>query len=204
MTENPLIVGLTGGIGSGKSTIAKQFAALGIVSVDADQASRAVVEPGMPALAAIEAHFGATIITPDGELNRPTLREIIFSNPAQKTWLEILLHPLIRDWIMAQLQAADSDYVILESPLLFETDQHKLVDTVLLVDVPVALQLERASTRDGSNKEQIQLIVDAQMPRQEKRDRADFEFDNAQPLDSLAARVLALHREFLLMAKNKT
>ena len=105
---------------------------------------------------------------------------------------------------MAQLQAADSDYVILESPLLFETDQHKLVDTVLLVDVPVALQLERASTRDGSNKEQIQLIVDAQMPRQEKRDRADFEFDNAQPLDSLAARVLALHREFLLMAKNKT
>ena len=204
MTENPLIVGLTGGIGSGKSTIAKQFAALGIVSVDADQASRAVVEPGMPALAAIEAHFGATIITPDGELNRPTLREIIFSDPAQKTWLETLLHPLIRDWIMAQLQAADSDYVILESPLLFETDQHKLVDTVLLVDVPVALQLDRASTRDGSNKEQIQLIVDAQMPRQEKRDRADFEFDNAQPLDSLAARVLALHREFLLMAKNKT
>ena len=204
MTENPLIVGLTGGIGSGKSTIAKQFAALGIVSVDADQASRAVVEPGMPALAAIEAHFGATIITPDGELNRPTLREIIFSDPAQKTWLETLLHPLIRDWIMAQLQAAHSDYVILESPLLFETDQHKLVDTVLLVDVPVALQLERASTRDGSNKEQIQLIVDAQMPRQEKRDRADFEFDNAQPLDSLAARVLALHREFLLMAKNKT
>ena len=204
MTENPLIVGLTGGIGSGKSTIAKQFAALGIVSVDADQASRAVVEPGMPALAAIEAYFGATIITPDGELNRPTLREIIFSDPAQKTWLETLLHPLIRDWIMAQLQAADSDYVILESPLLFETDQHKLVDTVLLVDVPVALQLERASTRDGSNKEQIQLIVDAQMPRQEKRDRADFEFDNAQPLDSLAARVLALHREFLLMAKNKT
>ena len=204
MTENPLIVGLTGGIGSGKSTIAKQFAALGIVSVDADQASRAVVEPGMPALAAIEAHFGATIITPDGELNRPTLREIIFSDPAQKTWLETLLHPLIRDWIMAQLQAADSDYVILESPLLFETDQHKLVDTVLLVDVPVALQLERASTRDGSNKEQIQLIVDAQMPRQEKRDRADFEFDNAQPLDSLATRVLALHREFLLMAKNKT
>ena len=194
----------TGLSGSGKSTIAKQFAALGIVSVDADQASRAVVEPGMPALAAIEAHFGATIITPDGELNRPTLREIIFSDPAQKTWLETLLHPLIRDWIMAQLQAADSDYVILESPLLFETDQHKLVDTVLLVDVPVALQLERASTRDGSNKEQIQLIVDAQMPRQEKRDRADFEFDNAQPLDSLAARVLALHREFLLMAKNKT
>lgn len=203
MTEKPLIVGLTGGIGSGKSTIAKQFAALGIVSVDADQASRAVVEPGMPALAAIEAHFGATIITPEGELNRPTLREIIFSDPAQKAWLETLLHPLIRDWIMAQLQAADSDYVILESPLLFETDQHKLVDTVLLVDVPVALQLERASARDGSNKAQIQLIVDAQMPRQEKRDRADFVFDNAQPLASLAARVLALHQEFLLLAKDK-
>ena len=132
MAKKPLIIGLTGGIGSGKSTVAEQFAALGIVSVDADQASRAVVEPGMPALDYIEEHFGPELITADGQLNRPALREIIFSDPSEKAWLEALLHPLIRDWIMVQLQAATSDYVILESPLLFETDQHQLVDAVLL------------------------------------------------------------------------
>lgn len=202
MSKKPLIIGLTGGIGSGKSTVAEQFAALGIVAVDADQASRAVVEPGMPALASIEKHFGPELITADGQLNRPALREIIFANPSEKDWLEALLHPLIRDWILAQLQAATSDYVILESPLLFETDQHQLVDAVLLVDVPVELQLERSSARDNSDKQQIQRIVDAQMPRQIKRDRADFEFDNAQPLETIAPRVEALHQHFLSMAQN--
>ena len=202
MAKKPLIIGLTGGIGSGKSTVAEQFAALGIVSVDADQASRAVVEPGMPSLDYIEEHFGPELITADGQLNRPALREIIFADPSEKAWLEALLHPLIRDWIMVQLQAATSDYVILESPLLFETDQHQLVDAVLLVDVPVELQLERASARDGSDKPGIQRIIDAQMPRQTKRDRADFEFDNAQPMATIAPRVLALHQQFLTMAQS--
>ena len=202
MAKKPLIIGLTGGIGSGKSTVAEQFAALGIVSVDADQASRALVEPGMPALDYIEEHFGPELITADGQLNRPALREIIFADPSEKAWLEALLHPLIRDWIMVQLQAATSDYVILESPLLFETDQHQLVDAVLLVDVPVELQLERASARDGSDKPGIQRIIDAQMPRQTKRDRADFEFDNAQPMATIAPRVLALHQQFLTMAQS--
>ncbi|MDA8885546.1 dephospho-CoA kinase [Porticoccaceae bacterium] len=202
MAKKPLIIGLTGGIGSGKSTVAEQFAALGIVSVDADQASRAVVEPGMPALDYIEEHFGPELITADGQLNRPALREIIFADPSEKAWLEALLHPLIRDWIMVQLQAATSDYVILESPLLFETDQHQLVDAVLLVDVPVELQLERASARDGSDKPGIQRIIDTQMPRQTKRDRADFEFDNAQPMATIAPRVLALHQQFLTMAQS--
>lgn len=202
MAKKPLIIGLTGGIGSGKSTVAEQFAALGIVSVDADQASRAVVEPGMPALDYIEEHFGPELITADGQLNRPALREIIFADPSEKAWLEALLHPLIRDWIMVHLQAATSDYVILESPLLFETDQHQLVDAVLLVDVPVELQLERASARDGSDKPGIQRIIDAQMPRQTKRDRADFEFDNAQPMATIAPRVLALHQQFLTMAQS--
>ena len=202
MVKKTLIIGLTGGIGSGKSTVAEQFAALGIVSVDADQASRAVVEPGMPALDYIEEHFGPELITADGQLNRPALREIIFADPSEKAWLEALLHPLIRDWIMVQLQAATSDYVILESPLLFETDQHQLVDAVLLVDVPVELQVERASARDGSDKPGIQRIIDAQMPRQTKRDRADFEFDNAQPMATIAPRVLALHQQFLSMAQS--
>ena len=202
--STPLIVGLTGGIGSGKSTLAKAFKALGITSVDADYASRAVVEPGMPALKAIEAHFGSELILPDGTLNRAGLREIIFADAQQKSWLESLLHPLIRDWILTQLQAslANSPYVILESPLLFETDQHELVSTVVLVDVPVEMQLARATARDGNTPEQIQSIINAQMSREDKLERADTVFDNSLSEDSIAPRVLALHQQFLARAVN--
>jgi dephospho-CoA kinase len=204
VNKTPFIVGLTGGIGSGKSTVAKAFSQLGISSVDADQASRAVVEPGMPALASIANHFANTnIILADGQLNRPLLRDIIFSNADEKKWLETLLHPLIRDWIVSQLQAARGDYVILESPLLFETDQHQLVDTVLLVDIPVELQLERASSRDGNNAEQIQRIIDAQMSRDDRCARADWVLDNTQPLDSLEGSVLKLHQQFVERATRK-
>ena len=198
----PLIVGLTGGIGSGKSTVAKAFMALGIDSVDADYASRAVVEPGMSALKAIEEHFGPELILADGTLNRAALRSIIFSDVQQKTWLETLLHPLIRDWILNRLQAslASCPYVILESPLLFETDQHELVSTVLMVDVPVKLQIERATARDGNTPEQIQSIINAQMPREDKCNRADIVFDNSLREDSIASRVLQLHQQFLAKA----
>ena len=202
--STPLIIGLTGGIGSGKSTVAKAFKALGITSVDADSASRAVVETGMPALKAIEAHFGAELILADGTLNRAGLREIIFGDAQQKTWLESLLHPLIRDWILTQLQAslANSPYVILESPLLLETDQHQLASTVVLVDVPVELQLERAAARDDNTADQIQSIINAQMSREDKLERADTVFDNSLSEDSIAPRVLALHQQFLARAVN--
>ena len=192
-----LIIGLTGGIGSGKSTVAEAFRQLGIETVDADQASRAVVEPGMPALAAISAQFGSQIIQADGSLDRAALRQIIFTDPAQKLWLESLLHPLIRDWIIEQLKAATSPYVILESPLLFETDQHQLVHKTVLVDLPEALQIERACARDGNQADQIQRIIDAQMPREEKLSRADIVLDNSAPLDTLAARVTAVHQTLL-------
>jgi dephospho-CoA kinase len=192
-----LIIGLTGGIGSGKSTVAEAFRQLGIETVDADQASRAVVEPGMPALAAISAQFGSQIIQADGSLDRAALRQIIFTDPAQKLWLESLLHPLIRDWIIEQLKAATSPYVILESPLLFETDQHQLVHKTVLVDLPEALQIERACARDGNQADQIQRIIDAQMPREEKLSRADIVLDNSESLDTLAARVTAVHQTLL-------
>jgi dephospho-CoA kinase len=195
--SSSLIIGLTGGIGSGKSTVAEAFRQLGIETVDADQASRAVVEPGMPALAAISAQFGSQIIQADGGLDRAALRQIIFTDPAQKLWLESLLHPLIRDWIIEQLKAATSPYVILESPLLFETDQHQLVHKTVLVDLPEALQIERACARDGNQADQIQRIIDAQMPREEKLSRADIVLDNSAPLDTLAARVTAVHQTLL-------
>jgi len=198
----PLIVGLTGGIGSGKSTVAKAFIALGIQVVDADYASRALVEPGMPALKAIVAHFGAKLILPDGCLNRSALRQIIFSDKMQKSWLESLLHPLIRDWILSQLELAlaSSPYVILESPLLFEADQHLLVSEVLLVDVPVELQLTRAMARDSNTKEQIQSIINAQMSRLDRLGRADLVFDNSLPENTVPARVRDLHQQFLVKA----
>jgi len=203
LSSGSLIVGLTGGIGSGKSTVAEAFRQLGIDTVDADQASRKVVEPGMPALAAIAEHFGGEIIQSDGNLDRAALRQIIFTDPVQKQWLESLLHPLIRDWIVQQLQASTSPYVILESPLLFETDQYQLVDKTVLVDVPVELQIERACARDDNQADQIQRIIDAQLPRQEKLSRADLVLDNSPPLDSLAQRVAALHKTLLSLANNK-
>ena len=201
-TSAPLIVGLTGGIGSGKSTVAKAFIALGIQVVDADYASRALVEPGMPALKAIVAHFGTKLMLPDGCLNRSALRQIIFSDKMQKSWLESLLHPLIQDWIRSQLKLAlaSSPYVILESPLLFEAEQHLLVSEVLLVDVPVELQLTRAMARDSNTKEQIQSIINAQMSRLDRLGRADLVFDNSLPENTVPARVQDLHQQFLVKA----
>lgn len=201
MEKHPYIVGLTGGIGSGKSTVAAEFRHLGIHTVDADYASRAVVEPNMPALADIATHFGKDIVLPSGQLNRAKLREIIFADAEQKAWLEALLHPLISKWIIAQLASADSPYVILESPLLFETEQHLLVNTILLVDLPVDQQIERASARDGNDKQQIERIIASQMPRQEKLAKANWVFDNALNKDTMTARIEGLHRELMALTQ---
>ena len=202
MKKHPYIVGLTGGIGSGKSTVAAEFRLLGIHTVDADYASRAVVEPNMPALTEIAMHFGKDIVLPNGQLNRAKLREIIFADADQKTWLEALLHPLISEWIIAQLASASSEYVILESPLLFETDQHLLVNTVLLVDLPMDQQIERASSRDGNDKQQIERIIASQMSRQDKLNKANWVFDNTLNQDTMKARIEGLHREFMALAQS--
>jgi dephospho-CoA kinase len=197
LKKAPYIVGLTGGIGSGKSTVATCFRNLGIVTVDADQASRAVVEVGTPALSRIADHFGDAVIAEDGRLHRSHLRSIIFQDSGAKAWLENLLHPLIKTWIVEQLTSAQSPYAILESPLLFETDQHLLVNTALLVDVPVELQLSRAMARDKSDETDIKRIIDSQMKREEKCKRADWIFDNSSDETSIAMRVKELHHQFL-------
>ena len=203
MNKQPYIVGLTGGIGSGKSTVSQGFQTLGITVVDADYASRAVVEHGMPALSEIAQHFGDNFLLANGELDRAALRAVIFANAEEKSWLERLLHPLIRDWIVGQLQSAKGPYVILESPLLFETNQFQLVNTVLLIDLPVELQLERASIRDSSEIEQIQYIIDSQMSREEKLSKADWIFDNALNQDTMEKRIETLHAKFLALANTK-
>ena len=198
------IVGLTGGIGSGKSTIAGAFKRLGVRVIDADQASRAVVEPGSGALSAIINHFSDDQLLIDGQLNRAVLREIIFNNPEQKVWLEELLHPLIGEWITMQVQQpSSSPYIILESPLLFETDQYKSVNTSLLVDLSPDLQKHRASKRDGVSTEQIQAIIDTQMSRERKISIANYIFDNSLTLESIDKRVLNLHHQFENLAQSK-
>jgi dephospho-CoA kinase len=200
VSYDPYIVGLTGGIGSGKSTIAQGFRELGIDVVDADHASRKVVDPGMPALNIIADRFGAKMIKRDGTLNRAAMRQLIFSQPLEKNWLENLLHPLIAEWIVDQLQRAESVYVMLESPLLLETEQHQLVDTLLLIDLPQPLQLSRTSERDGNPQPQIQSIIDSQMAREDKLRRADYVFDNSLALDTVTPRITMLHETFLHLA----
>ncbi|WP_308366581.1 MULTISPECIES: dephospho-CoA kinase [unclassified Microbulbifer] len=198
-----LTIGLTGGIGSGKSAAAACFTELGIDVVDADWAARVVVQPGQPALAQIAAHFGAGVLLESGELDRAQLRAIVFDNTAEREWLEQLLHPLIREEILRALKTSNGPYAVLESPLLIESGQYKLVDRVCVVDLPEALQVERASGRDQSDPEGIRKIMAAQLSRQERLARADDVLNNAGDLDGLRQQVEALHRRYLELASSQ-
>ena len=196
-----MIIGLTGGIGSGKTTVSNLFCELGVAVVDADIAAREVVEPDSPALKDIQFHFGKSVINSDGSLNRQALREKVFNDETERKWLEALLHPLIRKRLKLQLQQAQSDYAILSSPLLLETDQHQLTQRILVVDVPEALQLDRASARDENSREQIKAIMAAQMDRRTRCERANDIILNDSDTDALAAKVLSLHQQYLELAK---
>ncbi|GAA6146078.1 dephospho-CoA kinase [Thalassolituus maritimus] len=191
------ILGLTGGIGSGKSAASAFFRDAGITVVDADMVAREVVEPGEPAWSAIKERFGNDAINEDSTLNRAWLRQKVFSEPEERRWLEGQTHPRIRDRITEQLAAAKSPYAILESPLLFESGQCELVTSTLVVDVPEQLQVERASNRDDNDPEQIKRIIAAQLPRQERLQRADQVVDNSGSLDELYKQLSALHATYL-------
>jgi len=195
----PWILGLTGGIGSGKSAAAQCFVELGVHLVDADQAARWVVEPGRPALEQIAEHFGAGVLQADGTLNRAALRELIFKDPTQRVWLEGLLHPLIREEIRQYLARAKSPYAILVSPLLLETSQHQMVQRVLVIDVPQALQIERTVLRDKTNEEQVRAILDVQASREERLSRADDVIVNDRDPAWLKSEVQRLHDFYLTL-----
>jgi dephospho-CoA kinase len=200
------VVGLTGGIGSGKSAACNCFISLGVPVVDADRVARLVVEPGSEALARIAAHFGDRVILPDGRLDRAALRQIVFADAAERRWLEGLLHPRIRAHIqeaLEQLEEQGHPYAILASPLLLETDQQRLVDTVVVVDLPEALQISRTMARDGVPEAQVRQILAAQMGREERRQRADFILDNSGDEARLRAAVEALHAQLLQMAQEE-
>lgn len=196
-----MIVGLTGGIGTGKSTAAQFFKDLGITVVDADQVARDVVEPGTEALHQIATRFGDSVIT-NGHLDRKQLRQVIFSDSAAKTWLEQLLHPLIRKEMMSQLEAAQSPYAILEAPLLFENKLEQRCHRTILVDIPEQLQIERASSRDQTSSEEIQQIIELQMPREAKKQKADYVLDNSGTSEDLNNQILRLDQILRLLAAN--
>ncbi len=191
------VVGLTGGIGSGKSTVANQFSNLGVVVIDADRLSREAVMPGSKALAAISEHFGRQVLSEDGALNRKALREIVFSDETERHWLEALLHPLIAQLIRVRINNTDSLYCILESPLLLETAQKDLVNRVLVVDVSENTQLQRTLARDGGSKSMIRAIIESQMKREGRCALADDIINNEQAPEFLEQRVAELHQMYL-------
>ena len=192
-----MIIGLTGGIGSGKTAVSDSFEALGIDVVDADLASRVVVQKGKPCLLKIAQHFGEDILTKEAELDRAKLREIIFKSEEEKNWLESLLHPAIANQIQDELNASKSPYTILVSPLLLETNQKDFCSKVLAVDVPVETQVERTLKRDGVSKEQVQAIINSQISRNDRLNLADEVIVNDGTLEDLEIAVKILHEKLL-------
>ncbi|GHE95066.1 dephospho-CoA kinase [Thalassotalea profundi] len=197
------IVGLSGGIGSGKTTVSDLFQRSGISVVDADIIARNVVKKGSDALTLIVNHFGQEYLTQESELDRAKLRTRIFSNESDKTWLNNLLHPLIRQQIIAALKQAPSEYCLLVAPLLLENQLEKLVDRVLIVDVNEATQIQRTLLRDSSNESEIQAIINSQISRKLRLQAADDIINNDNvSFDELAESVAKLHQKYLKMSQN--
>ncbi len=194
------IVGLTGGIGSGKTTVANLFAAEGITLVDADIVARDVVAQGSKGLEAIVSHFGIEMLTPEGELDRAKLRQRIFSHPEEREWLNQLLHPMIRQEMLAQVEKATSAYVIMVVPLLFENGLDRLVNRTLVVDISPELQISRTTKRDNVDASQVNNIINSQLSRSEKLARADDIIDNQGEISTLKREVLALHQRYLQLS----
>lgn len=200
----PYIVGLTGGIGSGKSLATRYFSELGIEIIDADIIAREVVQLDSPALNHLTEHFGNEILLPSGELNRSALRERIFSNSDEKAWLENVLHPLILTTIQTRLTTIRSPYGILSSPLLFETQQDQLVDSTLVIDCPEDEQRVRATERDQVSLEQVNQIMAAQLSRNDRCNKADTIINNSGSMHALQLVVSEYHHQLVkkLLVKN--
>ena len=192
-----MIIGLTGGIGSGKTAVSDTFKSLGIDIVDADVSSRRVVEKGQPALDAIQSHFGDNVLDSGNNLDRAKLREIIFNNSEERVWVEKLLHPKIAEHIKDQLESSESPYCILVSPLLLETEQKSYCSFVLVVDVPEESQIARTAKRDGVSEEQVKNIISAQIDRKKRLEQADEIIINDGSMEDLKEKVMVLHTKYL-------
>ncbi len=200
MSSHVFRVGLTGGIASGKSTAGKFFGALGVPILDSDQIAREVVEPGQPPLEQLVQRFGQTILTADGHLDRPALRDIVFSDPKARADLEALTHPAIGAALQARSASAGGPYQILVIPLLVEKNLGSHVDRVLVIDCDETLQIRRLTARDGSTAQQAQAILNAQAARATRLKAADDVITNDADMSAVQSQVAALHARYLELA----
>jgi dephospho-CoA kinase len=201
--SRPFLVGLTGGIASGKSAVSAAFARLGVPVLDADVVAREVVAPGQPALAAVVASFGSGVLAADGTLDRSALRARIFSNPAERHRLEAILHPAIRQAFVATSAALGGVYQVHAIPLLVENARQSAYDRVLVVDCPESLQRQRLSARDNETPERITAMMAAQATRSARLAVATEVLDNTHSLAELETAVAALHEGYLQAARKK-
>jgi dephospho-CoA kinase len=198
-----LVVALTGGIGSGKSTVSQRLAALGVPVIDADVLAREATAPGAAALPEIERAFGPDVLHADGSLDRAALRQVAFADDECRKRLEAILHPLIREQMQTRLAALTGPYAVLVIPLLFETGQTDLADRILVVDAPEAVQLERVQRRSGLAPEEIGRIMTSQVSRDERLRGADDIIDNSGDIESLIRQTDKLHQAYLALARQE-
>lgn len=201
--HRPFLIGVTGGIGSGKTLVTDTFANLGVDIIDADIVARDVVAPGSEGLLAITRHFGEDILTPDSKLDRAALRELVFTHEKEKQWLNECLHPRIRLAMSSAIDKINSEYGVLAVPLLIENNMQEMVDRVLVVDCPESVQLSRALARDGSSEAAIKGIIAAQVSRDERLAEADDVVDNSKSEQHTIAQVEQLHDTYLHRASKQ-
>jgi dephospho-CoA kinase len=201
--SNPYKVGLTGGIGSGKSLVSKMFADLGVPVIDADDIAHELIKPGSPLIDNIINILGKDIIDSSGMLDRDKLRSLIFSDSESKEKLEAIMHPHVFDTINRKISEISAPYCILSIPLLVETNARDMVDTVLVVDCPVSLQIERVSRRDGVTSEDVQKIIQLQASRDSRILAADDVINNEGTIAELQQAVTALHEKYTQIADGK-
>lgn len=196
-----LVIGLTGGIGSGKSTVADLFANLGVPIIDSDEIAKSVTEPDKPAFLDIIDHFEEELLLPNGTLDRAKLRKVIFQHPEERRWLENLLHPLIINQIETQIKTLSAPYCIAIIPLLFETGPYPFIDRILTIDTPEHLQIHRATSRDKSHAAEIEAIINAQAKRDHRLSQSHDVITNDGIKDHLIPQVESLHLMYSRLAK---
>lgn len=199
----PLRIGLTGGIGSGKSTVSAYFQELSVPVVDADDIARALVEPGAPGLAPVIEAFGPDILDATGRVDRARLRRIVFAEPARRRQLEAILHPLVREEIRRRVQGLTGGYCVIAIPLLVESGQSDLVDRVLVVDVPEEVQRQRVAQRTAWSEQDAERAIRAQASRADRLRAADDVISNEADLPALRQAVVRLHECYLALAKRR-
>ncbi|MAM71224.1 MAG: dephospho-CoA kinase [Gammaproteobacteria bacterium] len=199
----PFIIGLTGGIGSGKTLVSELFASLGVAVIDTDQLSRDLVAPGTPALVKITEYFGTQVLQKSGELNRKNLRKLVFADEKKRRWLEALLHPLIKQAAMQELTKCQGKYAVLVVPLLLESRDYQFVNRILVVDCEEKLQEERVMQRDQCSRETAKKILSTQLPRELRLAAADDIIENNDTIDDLRIKVEKLHEKYQQLSTRK-